>query len=326
MTPKKVGFLAGGNCHALAIARHFAAQGINCFGIGRGPEKAKPLWLAPDGYRYYRAHIGEQMAEVMRVLDDERPDTLICLAAQGEGAASFGSDSWRFYQTNCVYLAQITEQLRCRDYPQRFVHIGTSELYGSVDAPAAETAPIRASSPYSISKAAFDAHLEVLHRVHGFPMNIIRPSNCITAGQQLHRIVPRAAICAVYGQQRLELQGAGLAEKSYLDTEDLARGILAVLERGDLGATYNCGPQAPVTIRYLVDLVAAQARVPFDSFLTVVPARQGEDSRYWLDSTKLRALGWEPKIALHDAVQRVVKWARAYPELATMPWKYEVTP
>ena len=159
----KVGFLAGANCHALAIARHFSSLGIDCFGIGRGPVKPAPLFQAPDGYRYYQASIGSQNGTVFKALDLEKPDILINLCAQGEGAASFGPEAWMFYRTNCAYLAQLCETLKKRKYIQRFIHIGTSELYGSTETPATEDAPIRASSPYAISKAAFDQQTIELH-------------------------------------------------------------------------------------------------------------------------------------------------------------------
>ena len=321
----KVGFLAGANPHALAVARHFAAAGIDCFGIGRGPVKPAPFFLAPDGYRYYRAHIGKQNALVFKILDLEKADILINFCAQGEGAASFGAAAWMFYQTNCTYLARFIETIRKRDYLQRFIHIGTSELYGSTDTPAAEDAPIRASSPYAISKAAFDQHLQVMHRVHGFPMNIVRPSNCVTAGMQLHRIVPRATICAVYGQ-KLKLQGGGAAKKSFLDTEDLAKGLLTVIDKGTIGNTYNCGPMQPTAIRDIVAMVGETTGVPWGDFVNEAPARTGEDSTYFLDSSKLRALGWQPAVPLDAMVKRVVNWARAYPEVAKMGWQYRVTP
>ena len=321
----KVGFLGGANPHALAIARHFASIGTDCFGIGRGPVKPAPFFLAPDGYRYYQAHIGKQNALVFKILDLEKPGILVNFCAQGEGAASFGAAAWMFYQTNCAYLAQFVETIRKRDYLQRFIHIGTSELYGSTDGPANEDAPIRAGSPYAISKAAFDQHLCVMHKIHGFPMNIVRPSNCVTQGMQLHRIVPRGAICALYGQ-KLKLQGGGAAKKSFLDTEDLAKGLLAVIEKGTIGDTYNCGPEYPTTIREMVEIVAEETGVYWDNFVNAAPARAGEDSCYWLDSSKLRALGWEPEITRNAMVKRVVNWARAYPEVAKMDWQYRVIP
>lgn len=321
----KVGFLGGGNPHALAIARHFTEQGIDCFGIGRRPAKAAPLWLVPKGYRYYEANLQNSVGVMEFLVDQERPDFIVCVAAQGEGAASFGSDCWRFYETNCVMLARLVESLRTRDYLKRFIHIGTSELYGSVDTPATETFPIRATSPYSISKSAFDMHLEVMHKVHGFQVNIVRPSNCLTSGMQLHRIVPRAAISAVYGQ-RLKLQGGGVARKSFLDTEDLARGILTVIEKGTVGEIYNCGPTDPISIKNLVKRVAQEAGVYFKDFVDEVPGRIGEDSCYQIDSTKLRALGWSPQVSLGKALERMVQWVRDYPVLATMPYEYKVTP
>lgn len=321
----RVCLLGGGNPHALAVARYFSTVGIDCFGIGRNPPKAGPLWLAPPSYRYYQAHLDSQLALALRWMDDEKPDVVISFAAQGEGAASFGADAWRFYQTNCVMLVRLVEALRSRSYVKRFIQIGTSELYGSVTEPAAETAPVRATSPYSISKAAFDAHLEVMHRVHGFPMNVVRPSNCICAGQQLHRIAPRAAISAIY-RQRMQLAGGGAARKSYLDSEDLARALLVVIEKAPVGVVLNAGPIQPVSIREVVTLTAEAVGVPLSAFVDETPARLGEDSQYWLDSSKLRALGWEPTITLQESVSRVVDWARQYPEIGGMPWHYRVTP
>ena len=318
----KVGFLGGSNPHALAIARVFSQRGMDCFGIGRSGVKPEPLFQAPEGYRYYKAHIGKENGTVFKALDFEKPEIIVNLCAQGEGAASFGPEAWRFYQTNCVYLAQLVETLRKRTYLERFIHISTSELYGSTEAPAAEDAPVRATSPYSISKAAFDAHLEVMHRIHDFPMNVIRPSNCITRGMQLHRIVPKAAICAVYGQ-RLNLQGN--AKKSFLDTEDLALGLLTVIEKGVVGGTYNCGPENPMSIRELVELVLHRAGASWE-IVDEAPPRTGEDACYHLDSMKLRALGWKPKVSLETAVDRVIAWAKRYPSVAKVPYQYKVMP
>src|SRR5260370_33160408 len=99
----------------------------------------------------------------MEVLDRAKPQVIINFAAQGEGATSL-KHSWRYFETNCVALVKLTEQLQSRDYLERFIQIGTSELYGSVEHAAREDEPIKATSPYAASKAAVDMHLMSVRR------------------------------------------------------------------------------------------------------------------------------------------------------------------
>jgi dTDP-glucose 4,6-dehydratase len=71
-------------------------------------------------------------------------------------------------------------------------------------------------------------------------------------------------------------------------------------------------------------MVLRCAGAPWD-VVDEAPARSGEDSQYWLDSTKLRALGWRPEVSLETAVARIVAWARRFPAVAKMPIDYKVT-
>lgn len=314
----KICILGAGGCFGLNLARHIDRNGIAQFGIGRSGPKLPPFWLAPEGYRFRALHVTHELDYIMEHLDTERPDVIVNFAAQGEGAASFNSDCWRFYETNVIGLVRLVERLRNRTYLQRFVHIGTSELYGSVTKPAAEDAPIDPSSPYAISKAAFDQHLKAMFKIHGFPMNIIRPSNCYTPGQQLHRVIPRAIIYGLVGK-KLQLHGGGKAEKSYLDADDLSEAILGVIDNAPMGKIYNCGPDEPIAIRKVVGMVADALGLRFPDLAVVAPERTGQDGRYWLDSTALKTdTGWRPTVDMVDGVSRMVDWVRKYPELLKM--------
>ena len=319
----KVAIIGGGGCFALAYARHLHGLGVPCFGIGRSGPKADPFWLVPPGYRYWKMHLVNQLPAIMAVLDTERPDVVVNFAAQGEGAASFGANAADFYTTNVWALARFVQELQQRTYLKRFVQIGTSELYGSTEQPAREVDPLRPSSPYAISKAAFDQHLDAMFRIFGFPMNIVRPSNCIVEGQQLYRIVPKASVCAL-GGTRLKLHGGGKAQKSYLHADDLAKAVTAVLERGKVGKTYNVAPPGPVSIRSLVERVVGACGVPWESVVDDVDDRPGQDARYALDATEIaRDCGWTQTVGLNRAVERVVDWVRANPSLLTMPTEYQ---
>lgn len=320
----KVAILGGGNVYALNFAKHLHSLGIDHFGIGRSKRADEAFWVEHH-YRYWALHLVDHLKAYLAILDTEKPDVIVNFAAQGEGAASFGADAHLFYQTNVLGLVCLTEGLRQRNYVKRFIQIGSSEVYGSVEAASKETDPPRPTSPYSVSKAAFDQHLEIMHRIHGFPANVIRPSNAYCPGQQLHRIIPKAILCAL-GGTKLKLQGGGKAEKSYLHGTDLSRAIMTVIEKGELGSIYNVGPDAPISIRALVHGVAAAAGVPYEDFVEEAPDRVGQDSRYWLDSSRIKALGWMQQIGIVPGLGEMVRWVKKYPKLLTADTTVKVRP
>jgi dTDP-glucose 4,6-dehydratase len=320
--------LGGGGSFGIHASKYLLdhANPKKVIGVGRNPPKPEPFTLnvgkGDPRYSYHAYHVTHELDLMMRLFDKERPEVIINFAAQGEGAVSW-KDSWRFYETNSMALARLTEELMARDYLERFIQIGTSELYGSVDFAAKETTPLQPTSPYAASKAAFDMHLLAISRVLKFPMNIIRPSNAYGAGQLLHRVIPKTVICALKGE-KLPLQGGGRAEKSYIHARDLGRAIHLVAEKAPLGTVYNAGPAKPTAIRDLVAKVAELMKMPFEQICEVTGDRLGQDGRYWLDSSAIKKdVGWEPEIGLDEGIGEVVDWGKRYfEELKDWPTGY----
>ena len=309
---------------ALYLLEHANPKKVIC--VGRNPEKPEPFTLnvgkGDARYQYHQIHVVHEQDRLFELFDREKPEVIISYAAQGEGAVSW-KRSWRFFETNGTALVRMTEDLMSRKYLERFIQIGTSELYGPVTEPSSEDAPIRPTSPYAASKVAFDLYLISVSNVLKFPMNIIRPSNAYAPGQQLHRVIPRAVLCGLKGE-KLPLQGGGRAEKSYIHARDLARAIHDVSERAPLGRVYNAGPAKPISIRHLVEKTAEALGMPFDQLCEVTPDRLGQDSRYWLDSSAIkRDVGWEPRVSLEDGLTEMVEWGKKYlPQLRDMSTDY----
>ncbi|CAO3411675.1 GDP-mannose 4,6-dehydratase [Azospirillum largimobile] len=327
MSGKTYAILGGGGSFAIHTAFHLLenASPKKVIGIGRNLLRPEPFSLNIDkqpGYEYHAYHVTYELDLLLELLDREKPEIIINYAAQGEGAVSW-KNSWRFFETNSVGLSRLSEELMKRDWLERFVHIGTSELYGSVEHAAKEDDPIRPSSPYAASKAAFDLYLMSVTRFLKFPMNIIRPSNCYCPGQLLHRVIPKAVVCGLKGE-KLPLHGGGRAEKSYLHARDLARAIQLVVEKAPIGTVYNCGPQEPTSIRRVVELTAEALGVPFEQLCEVTGDRLGQDSRYWLDSSALRNdTGWEPQIDWEAGLADMVEWGkRYYDQVKDLPTGY----
>jgi dTDP-glucose 4,6-dehydratase len=309
--------LGGGGSFGITTSKYLLEQPEidRVIGIGRNPAKPEPFTLdvghGDRRYSYHAYHVTHELDLLLELLDREKPQIIVNYAAQGEGAVSW-KHSWRFFETNSMALARLVEALMSRDYLERFIQIGTSELYGSMDVPAREDAPLQPSSPYAASKAAFDMYLVSVHRVLKFPMSIVRPSNAYCPGQLLHRVIPRAVICGLT-RRKLPLHGGGRAEKSYIHARDLARAIHLVAEKAPLGTVYNAGPPKPISIRALVETVARVMGIPFEDLCEVTGDRLGQDSRYWLDSSAIkRDVGWELKIGLEEGIAEMVEWGRKY--------------
>lgn len=324
----KWAIMGGGNPHGLNLARHLLSMGEEVIGIGRSSLKGKAFTLGVEemGYRYWVYSIGPDTEFIMDLLEKEQPKVIVSFAAQGEGAASFKPAKHRkvFYMTNACALIDFAEEVSERLSVERFIQIGTSELYGSVEKAADESAPTKPTSPYANSKLTFDNHLAIMHAQDSFPCNVIRPSNAYCPGQQLHRVIPRAIISALSGK-KLQLQGGGKAQKSYIHTTDLAKAIVACVERGKLGSIYNVGPLAPISIKALVTACAEAAGVSFEELVEEVPGRQGEDGKYHLDSTAIaRDCGWTQTIGLGQGLRGMVEWVKSYPELLEMDYAYRL--
>lgn len=313
---KKYVVLGGGGSFGIHSAFYLLdhADPEKVIGIGRNPLRPGAFSLKIEKhprYEYHARHVTYELDLLMELLDKERPQVIVNFAAQGEGAVSW-KNSWRFFETNCVGLTRLCEELMKRDYLERFIQIGTSEMYGTVDHAVTEEEPIKPSSPYAASKVAFDMYLQSVHKFLNFPMNVIRPSNAYCPGQLLHRVIPKAIVLGLTGR-KLPLHGGGKAEKSYIHARDLGRAILLVAEKAPLGTIYNCGPEEPTSIRRVVELVAESLGMPFEKLCEVTGDRLGQDSRYWLDSTAIKnAVGWQPEIGWEEGLTEMVEWGRKY--------------
>lgn len=313
---KKYAILGGGGSFGIHAAMYLLdhANPEKVIGIGRNPLRSEPFSLnieKRENYEYHARHVTYEFDLLMELLDQEKPDVIVNFAAQGEGAVSW-KHSWRFFETNSMALARLAEELSKRDWLERFIQIGTSEMYGSVDHATKEDEPIKPTSPYAASKVAFDMYLESIYKFQKFPMNIIRPSNAYCPGQLLHRIIPKTIICGLKGE-KLPLHGGGKAEKSYIHARDLGRAIHMVSEHAPFGKIYNCGPEKPTSIREVVERTASALGIAFEDVCVMSEDRLGQDSRYWLDSSAIRRdLDWAPQIGWDEGLAEMVEWGRRY--------------
>src|ERR1022692_2167719 len=209
--------------------------------------------------------------------------------------------------TGTFVMLQLARKLRI----ERFVHISTDEVYGDM-APgqfANEDSPLQPSSPYSASKASSDLLVRSYVRTYGFPVLITRSSNNYGPYQFPEKFLP-LLITNALDNKPLPIYGDGKQQRDWLHVEDNCRGILAVLERGQIGHVYNIGGldiEENLTMAQRVLRIMGKP----ETLLSYVKDRPGHDRRYALNCEKIkRELGWKPAISLDEGMRTAIDWYR----------------
>ena len=238
----------------------------------------------------------------------ERAHAVIHLAAESHVDRSI-EGARDFYETNVVGTHQLLESAR-RGGVERFVHVSTDEVYGSIEAGAwREDHLLEPNSPYSSSKAGSDLAALAYHRTYGLSVMVTRCSNNYGPRQYPEKIIPLFVTNLIDGRP-VPLYGDGRQVRDWLHVDDHCRAILLVLEGGRAGEIYNVGGGTELTnlelTARLLTLLGAE-----DSMVERVTDRLGHDRRYCVDWSKIRdELGFRPSTHFDDGLARTVAWYR----------------
>ncbi len=211
-----------------------------------------------------------------------------------------------FVTTDVVGTFRLLEAAR-KHGVERFVHISTDEVYGSVEeGSSVETDPVEPRSPYSASKAASDLLARSYYVTYGVPVIITRASNNYGPYQHPEKLIP-FFITNALEDRPLPVYGDGQQVRDWLYVEDHCAAIDVVLRKGSIGEVYNVGGGYERT-NLEVTRGILKALGKDESLIKYVKDRPGHDRRYSLDTTKLRSLGWAPKVGFEEGLPLTVKW------------------
>ncbi|MGW0792284.1 dTDP-glucose 4,6-dehydratase [Streptomyces sp. NPDC002911] len=196
----------------------------------------------------------------------------------------------------------------------RFVHVSTDEVYGSITEGAwTEEWPLRPNSPYAASKASSDLITRAYWRTHGLNASITRCSNNYGPYQHPEKLIPLFVTNLLEGRP-VPLYGDGRNIREWLHVDDHCRAIALVLDQGRAGEVYNVGGGDEQTNRDITDRLLELCGAD-RSMVRQVTDRKGHDLRYALDETKIREeLGYAPRIPLTRGLADTVAWYRDNPD------------
>ncbi len=248
---------------------------------------------------------------VQAMFDDHGCREVVHFAAESHVDRSILSSS-PFIQTNVVGTQVLLDVAKSKN-AERFVHVSTDEVYGSLpeDKPEikfAEETPMAPNSPYSASKAASDCLVRAYFHTFHMPVMMTRCSNNYGPYQFPEKALPLFITNLMQGM-KIPLYGDGLNIRDWLYVEDHCQAIWTVLNKGKAGEVYNIGGNNEMTNRAIVDTILREMGSNWDDGVQYVKDRPGHDRRYAIDAGKIkRELGWEPRHRFHTAIKKTIQW------------------
>ncbi|SFI09038.1 dTDP-glucose 4,6-dehydratase [Bradyrhizobium sp. Gha] len=263
-------------------------------------------------------------AGLRKLFEKYQPDAVMNLAAESHVDRSIDGPG-EFIQTNIVGTFTILQEA-LRHWRSlagekrdnfRFLHISTDEVFGSLGADGlfTESSPYAPNSPYSASKAASDHLVRAWRETYELPTLLTNCSNNYGPYHFPEKLIPHMIIKGLAGE-KLPVYGDGQNIRDWLYVEDHARALSLVLERGEIGETYNVGGRnertnlhVVETICDLLDQFASRPEGRRRDLISFVTDRPGHDRRYAIDASKLeRELGWRAEETFESGIEKTVRW------------------
>ena len=238
-------------------------------------------------------------------------DVVIHLAAETHVTRSI-YDSLLFFQTDVIGTQTLANAVaKARNHIQRFIHISSSEVYGTAkSAKMSEEHALEPMSPYASAKCGADRLVFSYWATYRIPVVIVRPFNNYGPRQHLEKVVPRF-ITSVLLEEPLTVHGTGGSARDFLYVEDTCRGIDMVLSAPSekvAGEAFNLSSGEHRTIKSIASDVVELMNYPRDQ-VQMIGERPGQVLRHTGDYTKInRVLGWKPQVSWQEGLKRTIEW------------------
>ena len=247
-------------------------------------------------------------------------DAVVHLAAESHVDNSI-KDPFNFVRTNIQgtlnLLEAAREQWGNNNQEQRFYHISTDEVFGSLDNKGrfTERTPYDPRSPYSSSKAASDHLVRAYYHTYKLPILLSNCSNNYGPSQHSEKLIP-SMIQNIANKKSLPVYGDGKNIRDWLYVEDHVEAIDLILHKGKIGETYLIGGENEkrnidlvFKLIELTDTALGRSKGFSEKLIHFIPDRPGHDYRYAIDDSKIKEeLGWKPKTPFELGLDKTIRY------------------
>ena len=287
--------------HVLKNYNNFEIINLDAEVDGSNHDNLKELEKS-ERYRFVKGNITNR-----KLLDELIPqvDCVINFAAESHVDRSI-VDPNPFLISNFRGVFTILEALK--DKNKKFIQISTDEVFGTIkEGSATEFTRFNPSSPYAATKAAAELLINSYIVTYGVDAIITRCTNNYGPRQFFEKLIPKT-ISLGMNDKSIPIYGKGKSIRDWIFVEDHCKAIMLVLKNGVSGETYNISALNEIdNLQVVSDIL--KILVKSEKLMKFVAFRPGEDTRYSLDSTKIRReLDWKPKVTFGEGLKKTIEW------------------
>ena len=237
-------------------------------------------------------------------------DLLIHAAAESHVDKSFLLRD-EFLKTNVIGTKNVME-VSLINKIKNIIHISTDEVYGEISkGKFAENSPLNPTNPYSSSKAAAEMIIQGYIKSYNLPVKIVRPNNMYGIRQHPEKLIAGCFWCIVK-KRKFTLHGNGNQKRTFLHVRDFCRALDIIINKGKNFEFYNIGTNEEFKNKDLIKLICKLTSTDYKNFISHVPDRLFNDSRYSIDYQKIKKLGWVEKEKFIDNLLEIFDWTLKY--------------
>jgi GDP-L-fucose synthase len=259
---------------------------------------------------------------VNEFFDQEKPEAVIMAAARVGGIHANNAHPALFIRDNLAVQDNVIDAAH-RTGTAKLLFLGSSCIYPKMSPqPIKEdyllTGPLEPTNEwYAIAKIAGVKMCQAYRREYGFNAICLMPTNLYGPGDNfdavnshvLPALIRRLHEAKLRGDGNVTIWGTGTPRREFLHVDDLADAVVYMLKNYDAEPIVNVGWGRDVTIRELAETVMGAAE--YQGNLIFDATKPDGTPRKLLDTSRLTALGWTPKISLKEGIQRTYAWFKA---------------
>ena len=283
-------------------------RNYNVIGVSRSPEKKE---LNPylkneniKNFKFYRIDLNKNLKKINNLINSYKPKYIINFAAQG-----MVNESWIYpedwYQTNLVSMTKLVKSISKLKFIKIFLNFSTPEVYGNISKLTDEKAFFNPTTPYAISRSAFDFHLLNLNKFYKFPVIITRTANVYGPYQDLYRVIPKT-ILSIMNNKDIIIHGKGKSVRSFIHIQDVNKALLRILNTKNIGKSFHISTDKFISIKQLCEKIREKMNSVVK--LKYISDRTGKDFAYKLASDKIKKIGWKSNISINEGLNETIEW------------------